>query len=193
LPLRLDRKLCKRRNWKKDEKQAKQDKDAEKAKAKEEKQVAREKRECKAAVKAVEKDDKLKKPMTSYFMWFTENRERISKMTGSKGSEVAKKGSEMWKGLAEKEKKPYEERAQKAKATYDAYIASPEGAAALKTFKEATSAVSYKEKEAPPEEAGEKAEEEKRQKAAGKRTGVATDANAAAKKAKTAKTAKAGA
>jgi high mobility group protein B1 len=169
---------------KKDEKQAKQDKDAEKARAKEEKQVARERRECKAAVKAVEKDDKLKKPMTSYFMWFTDNRERISKIVGSKGSDVAKKGSQMWKELAEKEKKPYEERAQKAKATYDAYIASPEGAAALKAFKEATSAVSYKEKEAPSEEAADEAEEGSPQKAGGKRAGDATATNGAAKKSK---------
>jgi len=132
---------------KKDEKQAKQDHIAEKAKKKEEKGIAKEKRECKAAAKAVEKDEKLKKPMTSYFMWLNDNRARITALVGGKGGpEVAKKGSEMWKKLSDKEKEPVEARARKAKADYDAYIATPEGAAALKAYKEATSAVAFTEK-----------------------------------------------
>jgi len=132
---------------KKGEKQAKQDQIAEKTKKKEEKGIAKEQRECKAAVKAVEKDDKLKKPLTSYFLWLNENRARITSLLGGKGgSEVTKKGSEMWKQLPEKEKGLYEARTTKAKADYDAYIASPEGAAALKAYKEATSAVAYTEK-----------------------------------------------
>lgn len=132
---------------KKEEKQAKQDKEAEKAKLKEEKQIAKEKKECKAAVKAVAKDDKLKKPMTAYFAWLNDNRERITKLLGGKGgSEVAKKGSEMWKTLPEKEKSVYESKAKKEKEEYDAYIATPEGAAALKAYKAATAAVAFKEK-----------------------------------------------
>jgi len=118
----------------------------EKAQKKEQKCVAKEMRECKAAVKAVEKDDKLKKPMTAYWMWLGENRERISAMVGGKGSDVAKKCGELWKKLSEKEKAPYEARASKAKVDYDAYIATPEGAAALKAYKDATAAVAYKEK-----------------------------------------------
>jgi len=177
------------KSQKKDEKQAKQDKDAEKAKLKEEKQIAREKRECKAAVKAVEKDEKLKKPLTSYFMWLNENRERITKMVGGKGGpEVTKKGSQMWKELSEKERKPFEDRAQKEKAAYEAYIATPEGAAALKAFKDATSAVAYKEKPAEEPEA-EEVQEGSPKKAGQKRAADAAvkGGNAAAKKAKTAK------
>merc|ERR1712039_742313 len=52
--------LQEKKDEKKGEKQAKLEKEAEKVKAKEEKQIAREKRECKAAAKAIEKDDKLK-------------------------------------------------------------------------------------------------------------------------------------
>jgi len=171
----------------KGEKQAKLEKEAEKAKAQEEKQIAREKRECKAAVKAVEKDERLKKPMTSYFAWLNDNRERITKMVGGKGGPaVTKKGSEMWKELPASEKKPYDDRAQKQKAEYEAYIATPEGAAALKAFKEATSAVAYKEK--PAEEAQEE-EEESPKKVGQKRVAdvAATAADAGAKRAKSAK------
>merc|ERR1712194_395640 len=104
---------------KKDDKQAKLDKDAEKAKLKEEKQIAREKRECKSAAKAVEKDEKLKKPMSAYFMWLNDNRERITAMVGGKGGpEVTKKGSELWKTLPQKEKATYESKAKKKKEEY---------------------------------------------------------------------------
>jgi len=172
---------------KKDEKQAKLEKEAEKTKIKEEKQIAREKRECKAAVKAVEKDDKLKKPMSAYFTWLNENRERITKMVGGKGGpEVTKKGSQMWKELPEKEKKPFEDRAQKDKAEYESYIATPEGAAALKAYKEATAAVAFKEK--PTEEVRE---EDSPKKAGQKR--VVDDVAGSGADAKKKKIAKAGA
>merc|ERR1712232_978406 len=139
--------LQEKKTEKKEEKQAKQDKEAERAKLKEEKQIGREKRQCKAAVKAVEKDEKLKRPLSAYFTWLNENRARIASIVGAKGgAELTKKASEMWNKLSEKEKKPYEDQAKKEKEAYDAYIASPEGAAALKAYKEATSAVAYKEK-----------------------------------------------
>jgi len=172
---------------KKEEKQAKQEKETEKAKVKEEKLVAREQRACNAAVKAVVKDDKLKKPLSSYFMWLNDNRERLTKLCGGKGGpEVAKKGSEEWKALSEKDKKPYDDRVQKEKAKYDAYIASPEGAAALKAFKEATAAVAYKEK--PAEEAQEKEEEASPSKSGQKRkVDVTAGVDAVAKKTKSAK------
>lgn len=131
---------------KKDEKQAKDDLISQKAAKKEQKCVAKEMRTCKAAVKAVEKDEKLKKPSSSYWMWLGANRASITALVGGKGSEVAKKGGEMWKKLSEKEKAPYEAQATKAKAEHDAYIATPEGAAALKAYKDATTAVAYKEK-----------------------------------------------
>merc|ERR1712039_591473 len=70
-------------------------------------------------------------------------------MVGGKGGpEVTKKGAELWKTLPEKEKAAYETKAKQKKEEYDAYIATPEGAAALKAYKEATAAVAYKEKEA---------------------------------------------
>merc|ERR1712217_634385 len=103
----------------------------------EEKQIAREKRECKAAAKAIEKDERLKKPPTAYFMWLNDNRDRITTMIGGKGGpEVAKKGSELWKKLPEKEKSAYEAKAKQKKEAYDAFVATPEGAAALKAYKE---------------------------------------------------------
>jgi len=141
---------------KKDEKQAKEEREAERAKKREEKETRKEMRECKAAVKSVEKDDKIKKPMTAYFMWLNDNRERITAALGGKGGPaVTKRGSEEWKALAAKEKSSYEDRAKKAKEEYDAYIATPEGAAALKAYKEATAAVAYKPKEAAGEDASE--------------------------------------
>jgi len=141
---------------KKDEKQAKQEKEEEKAKKKEEKETRKEMRECKAAVKSVEKDEKLKKPLSGYFMWLNDNRERITAAVGGKGGPaVTKRGAEEWKALAAKEKSSYEDRAKKAKEEYEAYIATPEGAAALKAYKEATAAVAYKPKEAAGEDASE--------------------------------------
>jgi len=142
---------------KQEEKRAAAEKNEERERVKEEKQVAREKREAKAAVKAVVKDDLLKKPLTAYFSWLNDNRDRIAKLVGSKGAEVAKKGSELWKALAEKDRKPYEEKARKEKEAYDAYLATPEGAAALKAYKEATSAVAYKEPSKTVDEAEEEA------------------------------------
>lgn len=159
-----------KKSEKKEEKQAKADKEAEKAKKLEEKQEKAKMRECAAAVKAIEKSDKLKRPLTAYFMWLNENRERIVKLAGSaKGGDVTKKGGEMWKKLSDQEKKPFEDRAKKEKAEYDAYIATPEGAAALKAFKDAKADASYKEPpKAEPEEAAEE-EEESPKKAATKR------------------------
>merc|ERR1712084_121559 len=61
---------------------------------------------------------------------------------------VAKKGSELWKALAAKEKEVYEIKAKQKKEAYDAFVATPEGAAALKAYKEATAAVAYKEMDA---------------------------------------------
>merc|ERR1712039_66425 len=131
--------LQEKKDEKKGEKQAKLEKEAEKVKAKEEKQIAREKRECKAAAKAIEKDERLKKPQTAYFIWLNDNRERITVMVGGKGGpEVTKKGSELWKALPEKEKASYETKATQKKEEYDAFVATPEGSAALKTYKEAT-------------------------------------------------------
>jgi hypothetical protein len=156
---------------KKEEKKAQEEKEAEKTRIREEKQVAREKREAKTAAKAIEKDDRLKQPMTAYFSWLNDNRERIAAMVGGKGGpEVTKKGSQMWKELAEEQRKPYEDKAHKEKEAREAYLRTPEGAAALKAYKEATAAVAYKGPGAVAEEdheAGNASEEETQKTMAG--------------------------
>merc|ERR1719254_159241 len=43
----------------------------------------------------------------------------------------------MWKGLSAEKKKPFADKAQEAKKTYDAYVATSKGAAALKSYKDA--------------------------------------------------------
>jgi len=100
------------------------------------------KRLCKAAVKAVEKDAALKKPVSSYWLWLSDNREKIVKALGGKGSvtDVSKKGGEMWKALSEKDKLPYDKKAKEQKEAYEKYIASDEGKEKLKAFKDATQA-----------------------------------------------------
>merc|ERR550525_1672384 len=86
--------------------------------------------------------------MSAYFAWLSDNRERITGMLGGKGGpEVTKKGSEMWKALPEKDRKPYEDKAKQQKDAYDAYLKTPDGMAALKAYKDATNAVAYKEPE----------------------------------------------
>jgi len=107
-----------------------------------EKKEAKQERAVKAAVKAVEKDDALKRPQTAYFAWLNDNRERIAAELGGKGTlpEVTKKGSEMWKALSEKERKPWEDKAKQEKEAYDAFLKTPEGAAKLQAYKDATSA-----------------------------------------------------
>jgi hypothetical protein len=131
------------------EKNQKAEAKAEKLAAKEEK---RNERACKAAVKSVEKDESLKKPQSAYWLWLADNREKIVKELGSaKGPDVAKKGGEMWKALSEIARKPYEKKATEQKEAYDKYIASEEGAAKLKAFKDATQAAKdqFKPKEDP--------------------------------------------
>lgn len=105
-----------------------------------EKEERKNRLECKAAVKAVEKDDALKKPQTAYWLWLGDNRERIVTMVGSKGADVSKKGGEMWKALSNTSRAPYEQKSKEQKDAYEKYIASAEGAAALKAFKDATQA-----------------------------------------------------
>jgi len=107
-----------------------------KADRKEAKQEKLEKNAKKAA-KAVEKDDKLKKPSSAYFLFTNDKREEVMKSLGSKDfGAVARKISEMWKGMSDAAKKPWEDKAKAQKDAYDKYIASPEGAAALAAYKE---------------------------------------------------------
>ena len=81
-------------------------------------------------------------------MWRSQNRERISASVGggrANASRLASKAGELWRELSETEKAPYEARVSKAKADYDTYIATSEGAAALEAYKAAV-AMAYKEK-----------------------------------------------
>ena len=52
-----------------------------------------------------------KRPMSSYFIWMNENRERIKEEYGCDGiAEVSKKAGEIWKEMSDSEKAPYEEK-----------------------------------------------------------------------------------
>merc|ERR1711920_972206 len=92
------------------------------------------KRSVKSAMHKVPKDAKLKKPLSGYMLWFKGARSTIK---GKNIAEVSKKAGEMWKGLSAEKKKPFADKAQEAKKTYDAYVATSKGAAALKSYKDA--------------------------------------------------------
>merc|ERR1712050_536565 len=91
-------------------------------------------RSVRSAMHKVPKDAKLKKPLSGYMLWFKGARSTIK---GKNIAEVSKKAGEMWKGLSAEKKKPFADKAQEAKKTYDAYVATSKGAAALKAYKDA--------------------------------------------------------
>merc|ERR1712061_174864 len=93
-------------------------------------------RSVRSAMHKVPKDAKLKKPLSGYMLWFKGARSTIK---GKNIAEVSKKAGEMWKGLSAEKKKPFADKAQEAKKTYDAYVATSKGAAALKAYKDAIS------------------------------------------------------
>merc|ERR1712106_859762 len=91
----------------------------------------------KKAAKAVEKDAKLKKPASSYFIFANEKRTEVQQQLGTKDfGPVTKKTCEVWKGLSDSARKPWEEKAKTQKAAYDKYVLSSEGAAALQAYKD---------------------------------------------------------
>merc|ERR1712019_52955 len=91
-------------------------------------------RSVRSAMHKVPKDAKLKKPLSGYRLWFKGARSTIK---GKNVAEVSKKAGEMWKGLSAEKKKPFADKALEAKKTYDAYVATGKGAAALKSYKDA--------------------------------------------------------
>merc|ERR1712048_1060483 len=91
-------------------------------------------RSVRSAMHKVPKDAKLKKPLSGYMLWFKGARSTIK---GKNIAEVSKKAGEMWKGLSAEKKKPFADKALEAKKTYDAYVATGKGAAALKSYKDA--------------------------------------------------------
>jgi len=114
-------------------KKALEEKKAERQDAKESKV----KRDAKKAVKAIEKDDKLKKPQSAYFIFANAKREEVQKLLGVKDfGPVTTKIGEMWKGLSDAARKPWNDEAQKQKDEYEKYVKSPEGAAALQAYKD---------------------------------------------------------
>jgi len=85
----------------------------------------------------IEVAENLKRPQSAYFLWLNANRSLVEEKAGSKsGPAVGKLAGEMWKALPEKDQKVYQDQYLKAKATYDAYLKSEEGAAAMKDLKE---------------------------------------------------------
>merc|ERR1712056_90507 len=91
-------------------------------------------RSVRSAMHKVPKDAKLKKPLSGYMLWFKGARATIKEKNIA---EVSKKAGEMWKGLSAEKKKPFADKAQEAKKTYDAYVATSKGASALKAYKDA--------------------------------------------------------
>mmetsp|Transcript_13854 Transcript_13854/g.37056 ORF Transcript_13854/g.37056 Transcript_13854/m.37056 type:complete len:202 (+) Transcript_13854:83-688(+) len=61
----------------------------------------------------------LKKPPTGYWLYLKENREAIEKEAGSKKPTlVASLAGKKWKAMSDAQKKPFEDKAAKAKAEY---------------------------------------------------------------------------
>merc|ERR1712048_1504359 len=98
------------------------------------------KRKLKKAKRSVPKDAKLKRPLSAYFMWVGDNRASIKKSTkDGSATQILKKGGEMWSKMSEAQKKPFFEKAAKAKKDYEAYLTSAKGKAALESYKKALS------------------------------------------------------
>ncbi|XP_034477373.1 high mobility group protein Z [Drosophila innubila] len=62
--------------------------------------------------------DRPKRPLSAYMLWLNENREAIKKENpGSKVTDIAKRGGELWRGL--KDKTEWEQKAIKMKEEYN--------------------------------------------------------------------------
>jgi hypothetical protein len=75
------------------------------------------------AKKTIAKDNKIKRPLSAYMFFSTENRDKVMKdfkFEKKQIGDIAKKLGEQWKKMSEKDKAPYNEKAKKAKAAYDA-------------------------------------------------------------------------
>ncbi|XP_022116947.1 FACT complex subunit Ssrp1 [Pieris rapae] len=77
-----------------------------------------------------------KRPSTAFMLWLNENRKKIvEENPGTKVTEVAKKGGELWRDL--KDKSEWEEKASKAKEDYNQ---------AMKKYKDSGAADEFKQK-----------------------------------------------
>merc|ERR1712093_882282 len=87
------------------------------------------KKEKKAKATKVVDPNKPKRAPSAYFIWMGETRSKIiaeHKLDSSKVAEVAKKAGEIWGKMTDAQKKPFEDKAAKAKDQYEKDIASYE-------------------------------------------------------------------
>lgn len=129
---------------------------AEKKGEKQDKKDAKIKKEMKMAAKGVEKDERLKKPTSAYWMWLNEvGRSKVQADLQKKGlptklPDIAKAAGEAWKNLPAGQKAPFEKKAKEQKDAHDAYVKSEDGQAALKAHKDAVAEAKSSIKGAPP-------------------------------------------
>ncbi|RWS29668.1 structure-specific recognition protein-like protein [Leptotrombidium deliense] len=126
-------------------------KEKEKKKEKKEKKP-KEKKEKKRTKKARD-ENKPKKPMSAYFLWLQESRERLKKDHPSLNlPELTKKAGELWKEVKDKTK--WEKEAQELKKKYEKdmaeYKASGGGASTSTSSKPSKSSDSKKKSKPPP-------------------------------------------
>jgi len=125
----------------------------EKKEGKQDKKDAKTNRAIKSAVKSVEKDDKLKRPLSGYFMWLNASREGIvAKLEGKHSTgDITKKVADVWTKMTDAEKKPWQDKAKTAKEEHDVFLKSPEGEALLAAYSDATKSAKAEVKGAPAE------------------------------------------
>merc|ERR1719183_360598 len=87
------------------------------------------KKEKKGKATKVVDPNKPKRAMSAYFIWMGENRAKIiaeHKLDASKVTEVMKKMGELWSKMTDAQKKPFEDKAAKAKEQYEKDMAAYE-------------------------------------------------------------------
>jgi len=98
----------------------KEAKERSKQKKKEEKKMKGESSSKTSSKKSGKDPNMPKRPMSSYFIWMNENRDRIKEEYGLDGiAEVSKKAGELWKEMSESDKTPWEEKNREAKERYE--------------------------------------------------------------------------
>ena len=80
-------------------------------------QLSQDYRQAKKAVKPAKAKSGLTRPKNSWMLFLTQYREE-NKMPGVAGSAVVAAAGEIWKGMSEEEKKPFEDKANSAMEEY---------------------------------------------------------------------------
>jgi len=84
------------------------------------------------AFQAMAPATEMKRPASSYFMWFNSAREQICKDLGTKTlGVVGKKAGEMWKAMSPAAKAPWEAKAKEQREAFDKFKATDAGQKAL--------------------------------------------------------------